>query len=66
MTIELINDPCTCPEGICMEFCEPASDCINRLTGDVRTMTCPVCHPNGHGASWHQDGVCLRCKHLGR
>lgn len=67
MTIELVNDPCTCPEGVCMEFVEPPADCINRLTGDVRTMHCEACDSGGGRTyTWHQDGVCLSCKKHGR
>ena len=64
--IDLRNEPCDCPEGQCREFCYPASDCINRLTGDVRTIHCEVCDPGGQGGTWHQDGRCLRCEYLGR
>jgi hypothetical protein len=50
-----------------MEFCEPASDCINRLTGEVVTRHCEVCDAGGGQTStWHQDGRCLRCEHLAR
>jgi hypothetical protein len=27
----------------------------------VRVMHCEVCDPGGSGATWHQDGQCLRC-----
>jgi hypothetical protein len=64
--ISLRNEPCDCPEGVCLAFCDPPSECINRLTGDVRTMHCEVCDPGGEGSTWHQDGRCLRCAHNGR
>lgn len=64
--IKIINEPCDCPAGGCVHFVEPDTDCINRLTGDVRTMHCEKCNPGGSGATWHQDGVCLKCRHHGR
>lgn len=66
MTIELVSEPCDCPEGLCAHFVEPAADCINRLTGDVRAKHCDICDPGGQSAQWHQDGRCLKCQHLGR
>lgn len=62
MTITLHNEPCDCPEGVCMAFVEPADECINRLRGDVVTMHCEVCDPGGQSSGWHQDGQCLRCR----
>ena len=62
MSINIQAEGCECPPGQCAHFVEPDSHCINRLTGDVRTMTCPVCHPDGKGACWHQNGECLRCR----
>ena len=56
--IDLRNNPCDCPPNQCADFVEPDSDCINRLTGEVRTLGCWVCM----GTTWHQDGRCLRCK----
>lgn len=56
-SINIVNEPCTCPAGQCMHFVEDDAHCINRLVGDVRTQICVPC-----GAStWHQDGRCLRC-----
>lgn len=66
MTITLHNEPCDCPAGVCMAFVEPADECINRLRGEVVTRNCAVCDPRGSGATWHHDGQCLRCLHLGR
>jgi len=56
--IEIMSEPCDCPPGRCAALVEPDSNCINRLSGDVRTMRCP----KHDGYTWHQDGVCLRCK----
>lgn len=63
---EIHNEPCDCPKGGCRHFVEPDSECINRLAGDVRTLNCKVCSPAGTGATWHQDGECVRCRVMGR
>ncbi len=51
------NVPCDCPPGKCAEFVEPDADCINRLSGDVRTTRCEKCGAH----TWHQNGACVRC-----
>lgn len=56
------NEHCDCPAGRCAHFVEPDSSCINRLTGDVRTMRCA----KHLGWTWHQDGRCLRCAESGK
>ena len=59
------NDPCDCPPGQCAHFVNDDAQCINRLRGEVVTANCLVCNPNGNGATWHHNGECLRCRHLG-
>jgi hypothetical protein len=54
---EIHNEPCACPADYCAHFVEPPADCINRLTGDIKTMLCPICK----AATWHQDEQCLAC-----
>lgn len=55
----LYNEPCDCSAGCCACYCEPDTDCVNRLSGDVRTMLCPK-----HKAyTWHHNGQCLKCQH---
>ena len=56
---ELYNEPCDCPPGQCAGFLDNDADCINRLSGEVKTMNCEKCT----GATWHQNGECLRCRH---
>jgi hypothetical protein len=63
MMKEILASPCDCAPGQCARFCDP-DECVMRLSGDVRTAPCAVCHPDGRGATWHQDGACLRCRHM--
>lgn len=58
MAIDIQNEPCACPPCTCAHFIEPDTRCINRLSGDVRTIHCATCD----ASTWHQDGKCLRCK----
>jgi len=53
--------PCACPPGKCdAQFgLDDRGGCIYRLEGDVQPAPCPVCR---NGATWHQDGSCLRCR----
>lgn len=56
--IDIRSEPCQCPPDYCGAWgC--ATVCVHRLTGEVRTQFCPVCAP---GHTWHQNGVCLRCR----
>lgn len=56
----ILAEKCSCPPGECASLVDPPDACVNRLPGAVGTMHCPDCCPPA-GASWHQDGVCLRC-----
>lgn len=56
--INIRNEPCQCPKGECMHFCSNDEACINRLSGDVRTLECSKCG----SFTWHQNGACLRCR----
>jgi hypothetical protein len=62
MTIEIHSSPCACPPDYCAHFVEPPAHCINRLDGEVMTRHCEVCNPGGSGATWHQNGQCLKCR----
>ena len=59
--ITIHSEPCDCPPGGCAHFVSDDSQCINRLRGEVVTKHCPACCTPSD-ATWHQDGVCLRCK----
>jgi len=61
---EIRSEPCRCAPGACAAFVEPDAECINRLSGEVKTMHCEKCHPGGTGSTWHQNGECLRCRSL--
>lgn len=64
MAISIRSDgSCNCPPGQCAYFLDNDQDCINRLSGEVVTANCRACHPNGRGATWHQNGECLKCRH---
>lgn len=53
----LHSEPCDCPPGRCLHFCDPDTSCINRIAGAV-TAKCDRCEGN----TWHSpDGTCLRC-----
>lgn len=62
--IEIHNEPCDCSPEACHHFVEPPEDCINRLTGVVRTLHCEICSPGSTGTTWHQNGRCLRCARI--
>jgi hypothetical protein len=63
LSIDIVNEPCDCPPGKCRENFgdDDNGQCINRLTGDVRTRKCEKCE----SYTWHHEGKCLRCEHLG-
>ena len=52
------NEPCDCPPGQCAHFLDNDAACINRLSGDVRVLSCETC---GGCGTWHQDRKCLKC-----
>lgn len=56
--INIHNEPCNCPPGQCAEMIERDENCINRLSGDVRTINCETCGAH----TWHQNSRCLRCR----
>ncbi len=55
-----LDTECNCPEDFCEMFCDPIH-CINRLQGEVVSKSCDKCK----SGTWHHNGFCLRCKHLG-
>jgi len=63
--ITIRAEACDCAPGQCAHFVEPDTDCVSRLSGDVVTKNCRTCNPTGNGATWHQDGECLRCRSTG-
>lgn len=61
MTVPTIhNENCDCPAGRCAMLVEPDTQCINRLTGYVRTEYCGKCGSH----TWHQNDDCVRCRDL--
>lgn len=58
--INITSEPCACTPGKCAAMFgdDDRGGCINRMTGDVRTLPCEKCR----ASTWHRNGECCRCQ----